>query len=268
MIKACCFLTVVVLAVIVAAMVGCGGGGSGGGGGGGGGGQSAGVVPGQYVEFLTSSGATIDPYNLTVGATGTVLIANYDALGNRTVLSSSSWAVNVNPQYVSVNSVTGAFQVIASPGTYFYFSGQTLIAGNPTTFLEYARVPTETASVNGRVVEFGAFTGQLTDYGVPFLVVEFFTGSGEKVGSARTGLTGYFSARVPLTATVMMINSDSIRTFRYYRSVWYLGTYYAPLDIACRIPLGTLSNGTNTIGAWMGMPLVSGGPPPPPGGCS
>jgi hypothetical protein len=73
---------------------------------------------------------------------------------------------------------------------------------------------------------------------------------------------------VPTTVTHMMIESDSIKTSKYYRSVTYAGDTYSPFDVGCRIPVGPLANGVNNLPSTMGVPPSSGTPPPPPTGCT
>jgi hypothetical protein len=248
----------------IALVSGCGGGGSPGPGIG-----SHNIQPGQYFEFFRSGGGWFDPLNLLLGDSGTVVLANYDGVGNRTLLATSGWAttsggaVNIG----ATSSTTASFTVIGTPAAEFKFQCTTLIAGVPTLFEQRARTPLSTPVVTGRVVELGLFSGLPSNTGIPHVEVDFFNGAGTIVGSARTMPNGTFSAIVPLTAVELMLVSDTIKTSKYYRAIFYQSDYYSPLDVDCRIALGALINGVNAMPASMGLPQMAGGPPPPPSGC-
>ena len=254
-------LTVFVLA--------CGGGSGGpGGGGGGGGGFGFTPKPGQYFEFsYVSNGNLVDPLNLRIGDFVQMVLANYDGLGTRTVLPSSSWSVSNGAFAFSLDSVTGRFTVLASPGAFFKFQTTAIIGGTPTLFEQDGFVPTVAPLAVGRVVELGAFTGFPTSIGIPYLQVEFFDAGGTRVGAARTNGTGDFSASVPTTVTHMMILGSTIKTSHYYKSIYFLSLYYTPLITTCRVPTGSLGAGVNTFSGPLAVPVLGGPPPPPPTGC-
>ncbi len=245
---------------------GCGGGGAGGGGGNGGG-TGSNLAPGQYIEFLNGSGSWIDPFNLAIGNTGTAVLANYDALGTRTVLASSNWGTTAGGGFISINSVLGTFTVLGAPAGEFRFQTTATIFGVPTLFEQRGRVPTATAQVKGRYTELNMFTGLPSGTGIAHLNVDFFDAGGLLVGSARTMADGRFTALVPTTATHMMVEGASIKTSKYYRSIYFQGATYSPFDIACRIAVGPIGAGTTNLST-AGIPLVSGSPPPPPTGCT
>jgi hypothetical protein len=253
------------IAVALWLLSGCGGGGGTGGSGGG----SSNLAPGQYIEFLNGSGGWMDPLNLTIGASGTAVLANYDALGTRSVLPpvGAGWQTTAAAGAISINSATGFFTVIGAPIAEFKFQTTTTIFGNPTLFEQRGRVPTATPIVNGRFTELNIFTGLPTGTGIAHLNVDFFNAGGTVVGSARTMADGRFTGFIPTTATHMMIESDSIRTSKYYRSVYYQGDTYSPLDTTCRISVAPIGAGTTNLPTG-GVPLVLGSPPPPPTGCT
>jgi hypothetical protein len=258
-------LIFVVIVIAIALVSGCGGGGSPGTGGG-----SNNVQPGQYFEFFRSGGGWFDPLNFLQGDSGTVVLANYDGVGNRTVLSTNSWSTTAPPGAVNIAATSGttaSFTIVGTPVAEFKFQCFTLIAGVQTLFEQRARTPLSTPVVTGRVVELGLFSGLPGNTGVPHVEVDFFDGSGTLVGGARTMPNGTFSAIVPLTAVEVMLRSDTIKTSKYYRAVYFEASYYSPLDITCRIELDPLINGVNAMPASMGLPQVAGGPPPPPTGC-
>lgn len=248
----------------IALVSGCGGGGTPGPGTG-----SNNVQPGQYFEFFRSSGAWFDPLNLLLGDSGTVVLANYDSLGTRTLMTTSGWtttsggAVNI----AATSGTTASFTVIGTPAAEFKFQCFSVIAGVQTLFEQRARTPLSTPVVTGRVVELGLFSGLPSNTGVPHVEVDFFNGAGTVVGSARTMPNGTFSAIVPLTAVEAMLVTDTIKTSKYYRAIFYLSDYYSPLDVNCRIALDALINGVNPMPGSMALPQVAGGPPPPPTGC-
>jgi len=248
----------------IALVSGCGGGGTPGPGTG-----SNNVQPGQYFEFFRSSGAWFDPLNFFANDTGTVVLANYDSLGTRTLMTTSGWtttsggAVNI----AATSGTTASFTVIGTPAAEFKFQCFSVIAGVQTLFEQRARTPLSTPVVTGRVVELGLFSGLPSNTGVPHVEVDFFNGAGTVVGSARTMPNGTFSAIVPLTAVEAMLVTDTIKTSKYYRAIFYLSDYYSPLDVNCRIALDALINGVNPMPGSMALPQVAGGPPPPPTGC-
>jgi hypothetical protein len=249
----------------IALVSGCGGGSPGPGPG-----ASSNIQPGQYFEFFRSSGSWFDPLNFFVNDTGTVVLANYDSLGNRTLLTTSGWATTSGGavSIAATSGTTASFTVIGTPAAEFKFQCTTVIAGVPTLFEQRARAhAANTPSVTGRVVELGLFSGLPSNTGVPHVEVDFFNGSGTIVGSARTMPNGTFSAIVPLTAVEAMLVTDTIKTSKYYRAIFYLSDYYSPLDVNCRIALGALINGVNPMPGSMALPQVAGGPPPPPTGC-
>jgi hypothetical protein len=167
---------------------------------------------------------------------------------------------------VSINSVTGVFTVIGTPAAEFKFQCTAMLLGTPTLFEQRARTPLVTPLVNGRFTELNIFTGLPSGNGVAHLNVDFFNASGTLVGSARTMEDGRFSARIPTTAVEMMVDPDSIKLSRYYRSVYYDGDTYSPLDTNCRIAVTIGAGTTNLLTG--GIALVSGSPPPPPTGCT
>ncbi|HXH61149.1 MAG TPA: hypothetical protein VNI20_07300, partial [Fimbriimonadaceae bacterium] len=150
-------------------LLGCGGGG----GGGGGGGQIAIAAPGQYIEFLRSDGTWFDPFNLQVGESGRAVIANYDSLGVRTVLPSSSWSTSFNDStFISINPSTGKFSVVQAGGGPFFFRGWVTLGGAPVQLEQGARIPTDTPTVSGQVVEIDNFTGLPSTNGIPHVGVD------------------------------------------------------------------------------------------------
>lgn len=255
------------LACALLLALGCGGGGGAGGGSGSGGstGSGAAPAPGQYIEFFDTNGNWLDPLNLPLSQTGSAVIASYDSLGGRTPLVASAWATTA-PGNVPINGL-GTFAVNSSPGAEFLFRGTASIFGVPTVFEQAAAVPSGTATIAGRVVELGLFTGTPTGTGVPHVRVDFFNISGTKVASARTLQDGRFRAVAPTTVQYMMIYGDSVTT-KYNRSVYYQGLFYSPADTGCRIVIGPISAGTNNIASSMALHLAAAGPPPPPSACS
>jgi hypothetical protein len=121
--------------------------------------------------------------------------------------------------------------------------------------------------MSGRVVDLGAFSGLPTGNGIPHLNVDFYNAGGTIVGAARTMKDGRFTAVIPTTAVEVMIDHTSIRLPKWYKSVYFEGTHYSPIDPDCRIALGLLIAGPNAMSDSMALPLEAGGPPPPPGGC-
>ena len=252
-------LTAVVLAL------GCGGGGGAPGGGTtGGGGTGATPAPGIYIEFISPSGAWMDPLNLRVGDTGSAVIASYDSLGGRSALPGSDWQ-STAPGNVTIGAL-GNFQVFSSPGAVFTIQG-TASTPAPTVYSQAAAVPVSTTVVNGRLVELGLFTGLPTSKGIPHVRVDFFNNVGIIVGSARTMQNGTFSALVPTTTQELMVDGSSVSTTIYHRSVYYATKTYSPADTGCRITVGPVGAGPVNLPASMGLPLASGGPPPPPNAC-
>lgn len=266
MIKSKEFWISVVLTIAVAVVVGCGGGG--GAGGSGGGVEGFLPKPGQYIEFtFVQSGDIVDPMNLVVGDQVKMVLANYDLFGTRTVLTTGAWSLSNGASSFSLDSFAGQFTVLASPGTFFKFRTTSFVNGANTLFEQDGNVPTVIPTVVGKVVELGAFSGIPTATGIPYLQVDFFNASGTRVGGSRTDRYGRFSARVPTTATHMMILGSTIKTSHFYKSVYYEGLYFAPLIDTCRVPVGALGNGVNTLTSPLALPVVSGVPPPPPNGC-
>lgn len=263
------WITSTALVALLVGLIGCGGGGGGGGGGGFGSGGGATPEPGQYIEFTrVSGGATVDPLNLKVGDVVQMVLANYDLLGSRTVLFTGSWTATVGSGILSLDSVTGRFTVLSSPFQYFQFQTTSFIAGSNTLFSQLALVPTATASVTGRVVDLAVFSGLPTNTGAPFIQVDFFNSSGTRLGSARTNETGWFVASVPTSVVRMMVQSDSIPTSKYFRSVTYQNLVYSPLDAGCRISIGPLGSGSNSLASPLALPPKAGSIPSPPNGCS
>ena len=82
------------------------------------------------------------------------------------------------------------------------------------------------------------------------------------------GTDGRFTAQVPINTTHMMVDPNSIKTNKYYRSIYYQGDTYSPLDTTCRITVGPIGGGVNNLPSSAGIPLSSGTPPPPPTGCT
>lgn len=263
------FITTVIIALVVG-LTGCGGGGGGGGGlGGYGSGTGAVPEPGQYIEFTrVSGGAAVDPYNLKVGDVVKMVLANYNLLGDREELFTGSWSSSVGASFIALDSASGQFTVVASPGIYFQFQTTSVIGGSNTLFSQAARVPIATPTVIGRVVDLNNFSGSPSDVGSPHIQVEFFNLAGTRVGSARTDAKGWFIASVPTSAIRMMVLSGSIPTSKYFRSVYYQNSVFSPLDPSCRISIGPLFNGSNSVPAAMALPQTAGSIPPPPTGCS
>lgn len=255
------FVTIFIIAL------GCGGGGGGTTSGGTtSGGTGANPVPGQYIEFVDDSGAWMDPFNLQIGDTGMAYIVNYDGQGTRTELVVTGWLTTA-PGNVGI-AANGRFTVSSSPGAGFIFQGTTSIFTVPTNFTQAAAVPSAPATVNGRVVEIGLFTGLPSNTGIPHLRVNFFNASGNLVGSARTMKDGTFSAIVPTTITELMVDGETILTPTYHRSIYYAAKIYSPLDTVCRIQIGPISPGISNMSASIGVHKDGGSPPPPPNACS
>lgn len=254
------------VAIALWLLSGCGGGGGGGGNNNGGGGAN--IASGQYIEFFDGGGNWIDPFDLSAGQTGTAVLVNYDSLGNRTVMppTGSGYQTTAPGGAVTINPATGVFTIVGTPVNEFKFQCTTMFLGTPTLFEQRARTPLVSSVVNGRFTELNIFTGLPSGTGIPHLNVDFYNAGGTLVGSARTMADGRFSARIPTTAVEMMVDANSIKQSRYYRSVYYDGDTYSPLDTTCRIPVTVGAGTTNLLTG--GIALVSGSPPPPPTGCS
>ncbi len=240
-------------ALLVCAAVGCGGGGSaaaattnarllG----------SAAPLAGRYLEFVNALDQAVDPFDLQLGDLVRVAIVNYDPQGNRTELTSFGWSVT-GPGAALEN---GRFvRVTAAGAEPFTVSGM-------ATFLD----STITLSAQGRVRHTGsAFTGTvkdiLTNQGVKYVQVNFYSSSGAWVGSSVTNDTGAYSAALSAPAATLTVNPNTINNSNYFRQFRLGGLYYVPGDLQCLAPAAAPPANL------LLLPL-SFGPPPAPDGCS
>jgi hypothetical protein len=240
-------------ALLVCAAVGCGGGG----------GSvtsntnarllgSAAPLAGRYLEFVNAMDQAVDPFDLQIGDLVRVAIVNYDPQGNRTELTSFSW--NVSGPGASLEN--GRFVRVSDAGAEpFTVSGM-------ATFLD----TTITLSAQGRVRQAGTpFSGTvrdvLTNQGVKYVQVNFYSSSGAWVGSSVTNDTGAYSAALSGPAATFTVNPNTINNSNYYRQFRFGGKYYVPGDLQCLAPAGA------PPAALVLLP-ISFGPPPAPDGCS
>ncbi|MBS1723367.1 MAG: hypothetical protein JSS66_10485 [Armatimonadetes bacterium] len=254
-----------ITAVIV---IGCGGGGAGGGGGSGGPGGGTGgqaPLPGQYLEFVstTRSGSVLDPLNLLVGDDVQVVVANYDPGGNRTVLGGTNWGCTADPNDVQFNSLSGRLHVLRRPAGMFSVSASANVAGQNKSFRQDCNVPSGTTSISGRVMD------EDSSAGVKYVQVSFYDQSGAALGGALTGDDGFFKGFVPSSVRAVSIKSETVPAPPFYRSFLFNGKVYTMDASTCPLKLGTVKAGQdNPMGGSFFLFLQVNGPPPPPDGCT
>lgn len=252
------------LALLVLVALACGGGGGGGGDNGGGGNTDTGNTPttfpfsGRFIEFYQGS-TRRDPLNLTPGVYQ-LRVANFDAAGNRTFLTGSSWALTGGGSQVTLNQA-GVLTVSGALSNRATITVNVTAAGAVRTVTADVFVPTQTHTVTGNVRPWGV------EQTMRFVQVEFYNATGGFVGGSVTDGNGNFSARVPLTARSMSIKPSTLPSPTFYKMV-YFGTQYYTTDSTCRIPLPTLAAGTNSLPHILRIPRQASGPPPTPNGCT
>jgi len=262
------WLLVAALAAALAVMFGCGGGG-------GGGtpptddtGNTPNTYPlsGVYIEFMNGT-TRLDPLNLKVGDSGTVVLASFTPDGSRFDIPASGWTTigAGSPQFVM--DTNGNFTVAGNPGAFFQVEITASVGGSLKTYDQDVHVATGTTRINGHVLA----EAVLND--VRFVQVEFYDAGGTKVGAARSFGNGLFTAYAD-NAVWMSIKPETINVngagaaSGFYRMIRYHGISYST-DSSCRVPIGPFTVGSsNNLPYTVYLLLQSAGPPPFPTGCA